>query len=112
LLKFIYYLNHRRGFRKKYARPPLTPDIKAFFRINSLITAILLLILSPPVHAEDDTIPGAVTAPYPTITNLAVEWLINGDDNLNGVVTLQYRKAGENNWRQGMPLRRIPAGNL
>ena len=54
------------------------------------------------------TIPGEVTAPYPTIINLAVEWKIEGDDNLNGVVTLKYRKVGSTEWKTGMPLRRIP----
>ena len=58
----------------------------------------------------DDTVPGEVTTPYPTIANLAVEWYIKGDDNLNGVVAVEYRMMGENKWRQGMPLRRIPAG--
>src|SRR3954463_15153995 len=30
---------------------------------------------------EKATVPGAVTTPYPTILNLAVEWKIEGDDN-------------------------------
>ena len=81
-----------------------------FHRTGFLVTAISLLVLASRLHPEDATTPGSVTSPYPTITNLSVEWLITDDDNLNGVVTLQYRKAGENNWHQGMPLRRIPAG--
>ncbi|MCX6622130.1 MAG: right-handed parallel beta-helix repeat-containing protein [Acidobacteria bacterium] len=60
--------------------------------------------------AQNATIPGEVTAPYPTITNLAVEWKIQGDDNLNGVVEVRYRRAGESAWREAMPLRRVPAG--
>ncbi|MEA2064487.1 MAG: right-handed parallel beta-helix repeat-containing protein, partial [Gemmatimonadota bacterium] len=59
----------------------------------------------------DKTVPGKLTTPYPTITNLAVEWEIGGDDNLNGVVTVEYRMAGEKKWKQGMPLVRVPAGN-
>jgi hypothetical protein len=55
--------------------------------------------------------PGAVSAPHPTLTNLSVEWLIGGDDNLNGVVEVKYRAAGERRWRSGMPLRRVPAGD-
>ncbi len=58
----------------------------------------------------DATIPGAVTTPYPTIINLSVEWKIEGDDNLNGVVAVRYRKAGETRWHEAMPLRRVPAG--
>jgi hypothetical protein len=41
---------------------------------------------------------------------LAVEWKIVGDANLNGTVSVRYRVAGEEAWRQAMPLRRVPAG--
>jgi hypothetical protein len=58
----------------------------------------------------DATIPGDVTTPYPTFLNLAIEWQIEGDDNLNGVVTVRYRAVGQPEWRQAMPLRRVPAG--
>jgi hypothetical protein len=60
--------------------------------------------------AQDATIPGEVTTPYPTIINLAVVWEIEGDDNLNGVVTVRFREVGEQDWREAMPLRRVPAG--
>jgi hypothetical protein len=57
--------------------------------------------------------PAAVTTPYPTITNLSVEWPISGDANKDGVVTLRYRVAGDPTapWREGMPLQRVPAGS-
>jgi hypothetical protein len=56
------------------------------------------------------TVAGEISAPYPTFTNLAVEWKIEGDDNRNGVVRVRYRAQGESEWREGMPLRRISAG--
>jgi hypothetical protein len=62
------------------------------------------------VQAQDQTIPGAITTPYPTIINLAVEWTIQGDDNQNGIVTLQFREKGQTSWKQGMSLFRVPAG--
>ena len=62
-------------------------------------------------YAQDETIPGRVETPYPTIVNLAVEWFIEGDDNQNGIVNLQFREKGEKEWKEGMPLRRVPAGN-
>ncbi len=71
---------------------------------------LLLMVFAFPVFGDNATKPGEVTAPYPTITNLSVEWRIEGDDNLNGVVEVRYRPAGEHNWRTGMPLRRVPAG--
>ena len=57
------------------------------------------------------TVAGAVSTPYPTLQNLTVEWAISGDDNLNGVVSVRYRPQGTSTWRQGMPLRRVPAGS-
>jgi hypothetical protein len=59
---------------------------------------------------ENGTVPGEVTLPPSTILNLAVEWKIEGDSNLNGVVSVRYRAVGENEWRDAMPLRRVPAG--
>ena len=70
----------------------------------------LLCLGASPAVAANATIPGEVTTPYPTIIHLAVEWAIDGDDNLNGAVTVRYRPAGESKWREGLPLRRVPAG--
>lgn len=61
------------------------------------------------LQATDSTLPGEVTTPFPTITNLAVEWRIEDDDNLNATCELKYRKDGETAWMDGMPLRRVPA---
>jgi len=77
-------------------------------RLAALVVAGLLLAAS--ARAENATTPGKVTAPYPTVTNLAVEWSITGDDNLNGVVQVRYRKVGAEAWKAAMPLRRVPAG--
>lgn len=59
--------------------------------------------------SQNNTIPGEVKSPYPTISNLAIEWYIGGDDNLNGSVSVLYREEGKGKWKQGMPLRRVPA---
>ncbi len=60
--------------------------------------------------SQNSTVPGKVSTPWPTIHNLAVEWSIQGDDNLNGVVTVEFRKKESGEWKTGMPLRRVPAG--
>ena len=77
-----------------------------------IISSLLALILFTwtGINAQDHTIPGEITTPYPTVMNLAVEWQIQGDDNLNGRVDLAYRKRGEAPWTRGMPLFRVPAG--
>ena len=43
----------------------------------------------------------------PTLINLGFEWMIQGDDNRNAAVAVSYRKKGESQWRQGMPLLRL-----
>ena len=79
-------------------------------RLNQTFMCILVVhILGPPAHAMDATVPGAVNTPYPTLHHLAVVWEIQGDDDLDSVVTVRYRPVGEQRWRQGMPLRRIPS---
>ncbi len=44
-----------------------------------------------------------ISTPYPTIRCLAVEWLIRGDDNLNGTVEVSYRVMGDEPWSQPCP---------
>ena len=60
--------------------------------------------------AQPVTKPGKVLTPFPTLENISIEWLIEGDDNLNGVVQVFFRQKGTSEWRKGMPLRRVPAG--
>ena len=60
---------------------------------------------------QNATVPGVPISPHPTLIHLAVEWPIQGDDNLNGVVAVRYRQTGVLSWKQGMPLRRVPAGS-
>src|SRR5690349_14845312 len=43
----------------------------------------------------------------PTLINLGFEWMIQGDDNRNAAVAVTYRKKGESQWHQGMPLLRL-----
>lgn len=71
----------------------------------------LLMLIYNFSNAQDNTIPKNVKTPYPTIENLAIEWYIEGDENQNGQVTVQFRTKGNSKWRKGMPLRRVPAGD-
>lgn len=75
-----------------------------------LITTGILMFYLMPVQSQNNTIPGRLTTPYPTIINLAVSWEIKGDDNMNGVVTVRYREEGASEWNTGMPLFHVPAG--
>jgi len=82
----------------------------ADWRVGFGLVAAALLSAPSALPADNATIPGEVATPYPTIIHLAVEWKIQGDDNLNGVVTVRFRRAGDAQWRSGLPLRRVPAG--
>ena len=43
----------------------------------------------------------------PTLISLGFEWYIEGDDNHNAEVAVQYRKKGDRNWKKALPLLRI-----
>ena len=69
-----------------------------------------MLLLPAAATAQNATTPGAVTTPYPTLINLSVEWAISGDDDNDGVVGARFRPTGTGQWRDALPLRRVPAG--
>src|ERR1700752_2455071 len=74
----------------------------ACFILSFLAT---LSFLSMQAIAQNETIAGEITTPYPTIVNLAIEWKIQGDENHNGVVSVKFREKGKPTWEEGMPLR-------
>lgn len=57
--------------------------------------------------AQDATQVGAFKVEHPTLLNLGFHWSISGDANRNATVAVQYREAGQNDWRQALPLVRI-----
>ncbi len=44
-----------------------------------------------------------------TLENVGLRWYIEGDDNRNATVTVEYRKTGEARWRAGQPMLRAPS---
>ncbi len=77
---------------------------------RQFLLPLFLLLATFPLLAQDETTPGTLSSPWPTIINLAVVWEIAGDQNLNATAALRYRKSDGGPWRDGMPLRRVPAG--
>jgi hypothetical protein len=51
--------------------------------------------------------PGEFVVEPPTLINLGFEWYITGDANRNATVEVWYRKKGDHEWKQGLPLLRI-----
>lgn len=74
------------------------------------IFCLVLVVFTSSALASDATKPGQVSTPYPTITNLTVEWQIEGDDNLNAKCDAMFRVKGTQKWYKAMPLQRVPAG--
>ncbi|MBI2928413.1 MAG: hypothetical protein HYY24_22315 [Verrucomicrobia bacterium] len=57
--------------------------------------------------AQNATEAGRFHVEHPTLLNLGFEWSIRGDSNRNSSVSVQFRAAGETNWRKALPLLRI-----
>lgn len=78
-------------------------------RIPLLAAWVVLL----PFHsvAQDAVTAGEVRTPHPTLENIAVEWIVSGDDDLDSTVTVRYRKEGSAQWIEALPLFRVPAGS-
>lgn len=72
--------------------------------------AVAVLAAATAARAQDATVAGSVSTPYPTLENLSLEWEITGDANANGVVTVRFRAEGDEAYRPGHPLFRVPAG--
>jgi len=62
------------------------------------------------LQAADSSLPGAITTPFPTLNHLAIEWQIEGDDDLDASCNVRYRSKGDPVWQEGLPLQRVPAG--
>ena len=85
---------------------------KKLLRINYLVFLFLVWLSIPGVSAaqttnENKAKPGEFVVEPPTLINLGFEWYIEGDDNRNAVVEVQYRKKGAAAWKKGLPLLRL-----
>jgi hypothetical protein len=69
----------------------------------------LALTFAAPVMcwAQADTHPGEFWVEPPTLHSLGFEWRISGDDNRNASVEVTYRKKGESQWHEALPLFRL-----
>ncbi len=72
-------------------------DTKRFLRLRVILTN------------SNASTAGSLTAPFPTLENISLDWAQTGDGNRNGIVSTRFRKMGDTTWRNGMPLRRVPA---
>ena len=76
---------------------------------RTLALTLLASLCSYPTHAQDaDSItPGEFLVNNPTLINLGFEWHVAGDSNRNAAVTVSFRKAGDGDWQEAMPMLRL-----
>jgi len=70
------------------------------------------LLLSAALYGQNATTAGRFIVEHPTLLNLGFEWSISGDDNRNAQVAVQYRAAGEQAFRNALPMLRIGGENV
>ncbi len=68
---------------------------------------VLPLLLPFLCFSQTNTIPGEFIVDPPTLVSLGFAWKITGDDNRNARVNVTYRKKGEAQWRNALPLLRL-----
>jgi hypothetical protein len=69
-----------------------------------LAIALLFATAAETCAADNAVTPGSFFIERPTLLSLGFEWKISGDDNRNATVAVTYRKAGDNRWRNALPL--------
>lgn len=57
--------------------------------------------------AQQPVRPGELLVEHPTLINLGFEWRIDGDDDRDASVTVSYRRQGDSDWSEAMPLLRL-----
>ncbi|MCZ2146495.1 MAG: hypothetical protein LC126_01820 [Bryobacterales bacterium] len=70
------------------------------------------LLLSAALYGQNATTAGRFIVEHPTLLNLGFEWSISGDENRNAQVAVQYRAAGEQAFRNALPMLRIGGENV
>jgi len=81
-------------------------------KLSAVLAASAVLLGVSNAYAAPDTADNKVKpldffVEPPTLSSLGFEWRIEGDDNRNAYVQVQYRKVGEPTLHMGMPLFRL-----
>ena len=76
-------------------------------RHSPLVLVIPLLLvtstgISSPAAVGDGVVPGEIRTDA-TFEHIDVLWWIEGDDDLDSSMSLEFRRPGEGNWRPGAP---------
>lgn len=66
-----------------------------------------LLLMGGCALAGDQVVPEAFMVDPPTLKCLSFRWYIQRDDNGDARVSVTYRRAGQNTWREALPMLRV-----
>lgn len=106
------------GDAKSHTVKGLSANTTYYFAIKSSDEADNISPLSNVVSATTEanvsgaaTVSGTISSPYPTLKHLSINWLISGDNDEDGIVSVRYRQTGAPSWKEGMNLFRVPAGS-
>ena len=95
----------RRDSLRRARHTPRFPTMKSLFLTTPFF---LCLVVHASAYGADASKPVGDPHPErPTLRSLGVYWIIQGDDNQNAEVRLEYRKEGLSPWRPGAPLFRV-----
>jgi hypothetical protein len=107
----VWRLNLNRAGGKtnaQYSTWSPVPTPKPNFHVPEAFGSVKFVNRPPVKHEAANAVnAGEFVVERPTLICLGFEWQISGDDNRNSAVAVSYRKEGESEWRQGMPLLRI-----
>ena len=79
-------------------------------RLACLVAPILFCLAICAADGEDAVRGGELIVERPTLISLGFEWRVEGDANGDALARVQYRKRGEQRWRDYLPLYRIGLG--
>lgn len=79
------------------------------YNLCFVFLAVLFSALDDSTSEADQVIPGEFIVEPSTLICLGFEWYIEGDENINAVVQVQYRTTGSKEWKDYIPLLRIPS---
>jgi hypothetical protein len=74
---------------------------------DCIALGIMLSALPVVLFAGNGVQAGHLVVEPPTLICLGFEWEITGDDNRNATVDVSYRRSGEAEWKEALPLLRI-----
>lgn len=77
---------------------------------RAFITLMLSLSWCGMAAAVEQVTPGELITERPTLRSLGFEWRVTGDANRNAFATINWRKAGDEAWRDHLPLYRSGGG--